>query len=310
MHVKLPRLNLQHIITFYCVAAERSFSGASERLFVTQSAVTQQIRTLETQFGVKLFYLKKQKTYLTHAGERLFVYADEFVHQAKMMETFLKTYRLTTLHLGVSSTLMHYVMPVINRFKEIHPSVQVSVREGVSVDLAEQLLDFKHDICFVGQAYIGGASRWLGRVTGYRIPFVEKVVFVAAADYPIRTDVECSWEDLARQPLILPSEGASGRRFVLAHFSERGLRINIGAEVDNIECTRELVRRGKGVAVMFWPNARDDVVAGKLKIIPIVGGDIRFGVDILLNPEVAVSPLAKDFVDVLRGQFDGIEALV
>ena len=79
--MRLPQLNPQQIITFYFVAKEGSFSTASEKLFITQSAVTQQIKSLETRFGVKLFRMRKQKAYLTDGGERLFVYADEFVHQ-------------------------------------------------------------------------------------------------------------------------------------------------------------------------------------------------------------------------------------
>lgn len=290
-------------MTFYFVAREGSYSTASEKLFITQSAVTQQIKALETQFGVKLFRIMKQKAYLTPVGERLFAYADEFIHHVSMMETFLKTYRLTILHVGISSALMFYMMPVIDRFKEIHPTVQVSVRESVSEDLIRELMNFRHDICFVGQPFPDEATYPTGRVTGYRIPVVEKMVFVTGPEYPIDASVESEWTELACLPLIIQSEGSNARRLALEHFAKRGLKPIIGTEVDNVEYAREFARQGQGIALMFWPNVRADVLAGKLKIIPVVGGDIRLGIDILLNPEIALSPLAQDFITLLKGHF-------
>ncbi|MCX5813766.1 MAG: LysR family transcriptional regulator, partial [Proteobacteria bacterium] len=85
--MKPPQINLQHIISFYYVAKEKSFSEAAEKLFVTQPAVTQQIRALEVQYGVKLVNIKKKRVFLTKAGERLFVYAEELLDHAIMTDS-------------------------------------------------------------------------------------------------------------------------------------------------------------------------------------------------------------------------------
>ncbi|MBA4417361.1 MAG: hypothetical protein C0392_05570 [Syntrophus sp. (in: bacteria)] len=298
-----PQLNPQHLISFYYVAKEGSFSQAAEKLCITQSAVTQQIRSLEAQFGVKLFMIRKQKAYLTLMGDKLLAYADEFIHHTMMMETFLKSYKLTNLRIGIASIIMLYMMPVVDKFKERHPFVQLSVRGALSLDLVDDLLEFGLDICFVGRAFLRSYTYPSDQLAVYRIPEVEKIVFVAGQEYPLEPNVETNWENLALQPLIIQTEGSNLRNVVLGHFKKRGLKPIIGTEIDNVQLARELARQGKGIAPMFWPNVRDDIENGTLRVIPVAGGDIRLGIDILVNQEIALSPLVLDFMGLLKDHF-------
>ncbi|MBA4419123.1 MAG: hypothetical protein C0392_14635 [Syntrophus sp. (in: bacteria)] len=307
--VRPPQVNFQQIISFYFVAKEASFEQAAEALFITQSAVTQQIKSLEVQFGMKLFTVKKHKVYLTVEGERLLAYADEFVHRVMMMETFLKTYRQTTLHIGIATALMIFIMPVFDKFKELYPLIQISVREGVSLDLVGELLKFRHDICIIGQALVGSASYPTGRVSGYRILLAEKMVFVAGPGHPFAKDVESEWADLAREPLIVPSERSHTRVIVLGQFRKRGFTPIIGTEVDNTEAAKGLIRQNKGIALMFWPNVKDDVKAGRLRVIPVAGGDIQLAIDILHNSETPLSSPARDFIKLAEDHFGEIHPL-
>ena len=293
-----PQINVQQLISFYFVAKEKSFSAASEKLFITQPAVTQQIKALETQFGVKLINVKRKRAHLTRAGERLFDYAEEVINHVTLAENFLKSYRLNTLQIGVASTLVLYFTPVIDKFKELYPSVKVAVREGPSLKLIEDLLDFKLDICIVG------TLREINkRLQVLRIPQVEQMVFVANPDYPLVKKSEVKWEDLVDYPLILQSEGSIARERILEHFRSRNLNPLIGAEVDNVECAKELARQKKGVALMFLPNIKEELALRKLKIIHVTDGEIRIGIDIARNQEMALSPLANAFLSVIKKHF-------
>jgi DNA-binding transcriptional LysR family regulator len=296
--VKPPQINLQQIISFYFVCKEKSFSVASEKLFVTQPAVTQQIKALETQFGVKLINVKRKRVHLTKAGERLLDYAEEIVNHVTMAENFLKSFSVNNLQLGVACTLMLYLTPIIDRFKELHPSVRLAVREGPSLTLVKDLLDFKYDVCLVGTL-----REVDGRLQVFRIPQVEKMVLVASPDYPLALKKRVRWGDLVNYPLIIQSEGSVAREIILEHFKSAGLRPMIGAEVDNVECAKELARQKKGVALMFLPNVKDEVVREKLKIIPVAGGEIRLGIDVVINRETSMSPAIKTFLPVMEEYF-------
>ncbi len=300
-----PQVNLQHIVTFYFVAREGGFGPASERLFITQSAVTQQVRSLEAQFGIKLFAIRKQRAYLTTAGERFFAYAEGFVRQAMSMESFLKSYRLNNLNIGVARTLMLLLMGLIDKFKERYPSVQVSVGEGHSSHLIKDLLNFRHDICFVS-----GLVENSEHLTVYRMPQVDEMVFVASPEYVLGANGSgLTWEDLSRHPLIMQSAGSAARDFAFSHFRERGLQPVIGAEVDHIECAKELARQKKGVAFMFRPNVEADLGGGKLKVVPVIDGEVKLDVYILVNRgDRVMSPTLEEFIRLFREHFKcGVE---
>jgi DNA-binding transcriptional LysR family regulator len=296
-----PQVNLQHIISFYYVAKEKSFSEAAEKLFVTQPAVTQQIRALEVQYGVKLVNIKKKRAYLTKAGERLFVYAEELLDHAIMIDNFLKTSRLNSLYIGVAGTLMLYLMGIIDKFKELYPSVRVIVREGPSRILVKELLDFRHDICFVGPL-----TDLSERLSAFHIPKVEKMVFVASPEYRIAIETPIKWKDLACHPLIIQPEGSVAHEITFNNFSIRGLKPQIGAEVDNIEFAKILARQKKGIALMFLPNVREELANNSLTIIPVEDGEIRLGIDVLTNKETALSTVMEAFLNIIKEHFNYI----
>lgn len=297
--MRLPHINPQHIITFYFVAKETSFSLASEKLCITQSAVTQQIRALELQFKVKLVNVKRKRVYLTKAGEHLIGLAEQFLNQTMMIEDYLKSYTINNLHLGIARSLTRYLTEIIEQFSELHPSVRVTVREGPSNVLAEELLDFQHDICLVGTL-----AQPNERLRVFRVPHVEKLIFVAGAACPLVAGQTAEWKDLARYPLILQSEGSLGRKTVLDQFKDRGLEPIIGTETDNVEWAKDLVRQGKGIALMFLPNVKEELERGILKILPIADSEVTYDIDILLNREIPQSPVMESFLGVIRERFN------
>ncbi len=299
MQVRSPQINLQHIISFYIVAHEESFSTASDKLCISEPAVHQQIRGLELHYGVKLFYVKRKRVHLTKAGEKLLVYAEEIFNQATMTENFLKSYRASILHIGIAGTLVPYLTGIIDKFKELYPTVQVTMREGPSAILVEELSSFRHDICLVGSLPTSDDG-----LRVLRIPEVERMVFVASPEHPLAGGTAVTWEDLTRYPLIIQHEGSCAREIVYRHFDSRCLKPLVGAEVDNIECAKGLARQKKGIALMFFPNVKEELVIGSLKIIPVVDGDIKLGIDVLMNREIDLSPMMKAFLDVVRAHFN------
>ena len=297
--VKLPQVNTQQLISFYFVAMEESFSVASEKLFISQPAVTHQIKALETQFGVKLFNVKRKRVHLTPAGERLIGYAEEVIKNVCKAENFLKSYRLNDLHIGMCTTLMLYLTPILEKFKELHSSVRISVREGPSLTLIEGLLDFKYDVCVVGTLQMVDKRLDVRCIC----PLVERMVLVSSPNYPLAGRAEVRWEDLVDHPLILQSEGSMARKVIMKHFLARNLKPMIGTEVDNVECCKELARQEKGVALMFLPSVKDEVAQGRLAIIPVVDGEIRLGIDIVRHKDMTVSPVLNSLLDVIEKHF-------
>lgn len=301
------QLGLHQVISFYFLAKEKSFSGAAEELAITQPAVTQHIRSLEVQFGVNLVNVKKKRVYLTKAGERLFTYAEELYNQALVTEQFLKSYRFNNISIGISAPLMISFMALLDSYKEFYPSIRISIREGSSKVLLEELLDFKHDICFIGMQ-----PSYTDKIHCLRIPYEEPLVFVTSPEYDIPFDAPLSWTDLQSYPLIIKSEGSASREIIMHQFHERGLKPNIGAEVDNMAFAKELARQKKGLAIMFEPNVLQEIANNELKIVRLKDGPIKVGaVDIILRRKDNPSPPVDSLLSLIKEQFKGkIESTV
>jgi DNA-binding transcriptional LysR family regulator len=103
-----------------------------------------------------------------------------------------------------------------------------------------------------------------------------------------------------KYPLILQSEGTLARKTALNQFISRGLEPIVGAETDNVESAKDLVRRGKGIALMFLPNVKEELAQGTLKILPIADLEIRHGIDILINREMPQSPLMESLLAIIK----------
>lgn len=294
------QLNVHHVISFYCVAKELSFSKAAELLGMTQSAVNQHVRGLEMQFGVKLFNLVKKRVHLTKAGEQLMTYAEELYNQTVLTENHLKNYRYKNISIGIASPLTTYLTPLIDHFKQIYPSIMVTIREGGSQSMVEELLDYKLDICMIGKF-----DPYDKKLRCFRVERDEPMVFVAGPDYPLPDDEPLKWDQLISHPLIMKSEDSSGRTKVWQEFKKRRLKPTIGTEVSNIELAKELAKQNKGVAFMFEPNVRQEVARGELKIITVEGGDIKMGaIDVLVKREKRLSPTVESLLRMTKKHFD------
>ena len=92
--------------------------------------------------------------------------------------------------------------------------MRVSVREGPSLTIINDLLDFKFDLCLVGTLPAIDS-----RLEATRIQEVERMVLVASPDYPLAQKTGVKWEELVNYPLILQSEGSTARVIILQHFA-------------------------------------------------------------------------------------------
>lgn len=297
-----PQINLSQLVTFYFVAKHQSFTLASEQLCITQPAVSTQLKSLEKQFGVKLIDVRRKKATLTREGELLFEYAEAIYHAAMRAERLLQQRgEDRQIRIGISAALTLYLLHLIDRFEELHPTVRVKVREGPSLRIVEELLDDKHDLCVVG-----ALAEVRGKLDAYHLRQTERMVLVAAPDDPLAQLNQVRWEHLDRYPLILHCEGSVARKVILKEFQKRGIEANIVSEIDNIEGMRQLIRKGKGIGLMFLPNVREDIANRKLKILPFDSGDVQMGIDVLVRRGRAVPPPCKAFISLLEEHFRAV----
>ena len=139
-------VNLNQLLTFYVLFREGSFSGAAEKLFLTEPAVYRQISNLQQSVGIRLVSIKKGKVVLSPAGEILIKHAEKIYSIAQQAEKEMHILRESNLRVGVLSVITPLVMPAISKFKREYPDIKFELKSSASAELVEELLDLKLDL--------------------------------------------------------------------------------------------------------------------------------------------------------------------
>lgn len=295
--MKSLHINLDQLVTFYYVAKERSLSRASEKLCVTVPAVAKQIKSLEAFFRVKIITVRKKQVYLTNMGTMLFPLAEEVYHAAIKAESLLLGGK-DNLRIGVSFGLTRRFLAILDRFKAIHPPISVTVREGPSLRLVSELLEFQHDLCIVATP-----STLSSELRAFRVPRPYKMLLVAAPGSLLTRKREVKWEDLNNYPVVLHGEGSLSRKLVLEEFQKRNVKPFIAASLDSIEVINELVHQGAGVTFTPPWTVADDLAAKKLQVVHIKGGEVELWMDIVVHKRVIQTSACKAFLGLIGEEF-------
>ncbi|QHC24744.1 LysR family transcriptional regulator [Streptomyces sp. GS7] len=239
---------------FLATAEELNFTRAAQRLFISQPALSKQIRQLEDGLRVKLFHRDRRTVTLTAAGTALLPRAREVVQlwdEAQRAVSDAAAAEAAVLTLGVSTSVGRGLLPAIRaRFAERRPNWQVRVRQiswedgtaGLAdgtADLALLWLPFPEQAAFAVEV-VATEPRWVALPAGHRLADSAEIPFAELLDEPF---------------LALPESAGELRDYWLA-VSERGGRpVRTGAVVASADETFEAVEAGLGVVLLAAGNA-------------------------------------------------------
>jgi DNA-binding transcriptional LysR family regulator len=253
---------------FRVVAEHLNFRKAAEHLFLTQPAVTQQIKALEDDLGVRLFDRAAGRVSLTTQGIKLLKYAQNIaavVAEAEQELAAGEGQLVGELALGVSTTIAQYVLPrLLGAFLEEHPRVQFSLHSGNTSEIVELLLNDR-----VTAGLIEGPSR---RREVHVEPFMkDELVLIAPSDF--------GWEQLTREQLVastllMREHGSGSRRVVEAALEKANIRLRSFKNVmslDSTEAIKSAAEAGLGIGfVSRWAISKE-LELGALKVVQING---------------------------------------
>ena len=156
------RVNLNQLRSFFLVAREKSVTKAAELLFITQPAVTMQIKSLEQDLAIRLFNKYGKSLQMTHAGEVMFGYAERVFEIVEEMEYVLRGHaelKHGTLAIGTTRSFAKYLMPdMLSRYQERYPDVKVSLKVGSSQEISDGLMTFQYDLGIIGRLSLTSTS--------------------------------------------------------------------------------------------------------------------------------------------------------
>lgn len=257
-------MNYNHLRYFWAVAHDGNLTRTAERLNLSQSALSSQIKTLEERLGHALFERRGRALHLTEAGRIALDHADTiFAAGAELLGTLNQTgIGRQALRVGALATLSRnfqigFLRPVLGR-----SDVDVILRSGTASDLMRGLESLNLDIILLNQAPPADA---LTRFVVNRLD--EQPVSLVGAPERLRDATDLS-DLLSSQPVLLPNRESSIRTGFDALTDRLGLQPQIAAEVDDMAMLRLLAREDIGLALVPPIVVRDELASGMLKESP------------------------------------------
>lgn len=269
------------LVVFRKVADQLSFRKAAEELYLTQPAVSLQIKALEEDLGVQLFDRTGTHIQLTAAGRVLQRYAEQassLLEEAEHEIAALSGDHAGHLALGASTTIAQYVLPrMLGEFTREYPRVQPTLISGNTEEIVQAVEDQK-----ISLGFIEGPSRSRNVKTE---PFLkDELVLIVSTAHELAEQAAISAEQLRSAPFLMRERGSGTRRVVELALERQGLKrnsLNITMELDSTEAIKSAVEAGLGIGfISRWAIAKDLRLNTSFKIVEVEG--LRIQRDLLL----------------------------
>jgi DNA-binding transcriptional LysR family regulator len=242
-------MRIEQLQAFLAVAETGNFGQAAQKCGVTQSTVSRQIQSLESDLGLPLFHRTAQAK-LTLGGEHLLPHARKICQ-----EWHLATQELAELMAGkqpelcvaaIHSVCSHYLPPILQQFCKNYPDVQLRVTALGSDRALKVLRDGLVDVAIVmNNRFLTASPEMIVDVL-----FNEPIEVLMAANHPLTQHEQVPWSELVQYPQVVFKDGYGMQRLVQERFSRFGAKLKAVMELNTLEAFRGVVRQGELIALL------------------------------------------------------------
>ncbi len=220
------KTKLDYYKIFYEAAKYSSFSLAAQHLYISQSAISQCIRQLESDLDAELFTRSRKGVVLTKAGQVLFQKVEAAMQSIEQGEVLLqKMQHLETgeLIIAAGDTITsHYLLPYLEQFHATYPDIRIEMANSYSDQMLQVVKDGKADLAFVNMP-ISDDELYIEPC------FDVHDIFVCSSKHDLKKSY--TWNEMANEPLILLEENSSSRRYLNEKFGEEGIILDPQFEI-------------------------------------------------------------------------------
>jgi DNA-binding transcriptional LysR family regulator len=289
-------INLNQLRAFYQAARCQNFSLAAKTLFVTQPAVTAQVKLLEENCGFNLFIKRGGKLYLTEEGKDIYEYACKiFNYEEKIEQVIERTreYRHGALRLGTVRTYARYFLPfLISLFRQSHPKIIIHMDEGNSLEMMNSLYELKNHVVILARLEDNPE-------VCFKPLSLDELVLILPPDHDLARNKVVSMEELKDERIIMKEEGSGTRKLVDALFERSGVTPNVLMETTDAEIIKMLVQHGEGISFLAKETVAAELRDHKLATVHLKGKRTFWDVGIAYLETIPISPPTRAFLNTL-----------
>ena len=285
-------ITLRQLEVFERVARRLSFTRAAEELFLTQPAVSMQIKQFEEAVGLPLFERLGKKIYLTRAGEELYQLSRNIAHQLNEAEQLIEEMKGTEtgrLNVSVANTVHYFAIRLLGEFCRRHPKVRVSFKVTNRKGLLQNLEDNEADLLLMGQPPDHQdleAESFL----------INPLVIIAPANHPLAGQPKIPLNELSSETFIMREIGSGTRNSVE--------RFSVSMEMNTNTAIKQGVEEGLGLGIVSIHTLERELESGRLTVIDAECFPILRQWFIVHRAGKRLSAVATEFAEFVRHESD------
>ena len=264
-------MDLRQLEILCAIAEAGSFTGAGDKLHVSQSAISRQVLMLEDELGEPVFIRQGRGAVPTRAGRTLIELGRRLIEDLTLTVGQLRDEHQAlggTVRIAGGMTVCLYVLPpLLHEFRRAHPKVEVKLITGATPRLVRQLR--------TGLADLALLTLPIEEPSCAVVPAMrEELLIVLPPGHPLAGTAGVQPQDLAAEPFVLFEPQSNTRRTVDRFFTECGIHPRVVLETENVEILKALVGIGMGLTIIPYQAVADEVRAGKLACARIAGATL------------------------------------
>lgn len=293
--------NLEYYKVFYYVAKTGSLTLAAGELLISQPAVSQSLKQLETALRTKLFVRASRGIRLTAEGELLYSYVAKGCEQIALGEQRLKqmmNLELGEIHIGASDmTLQFYLLPYLELFHERYPAIKVNVSNAPTPETLANLRENKIDLGVVSTPFDDRED-----LCAVQVREIEDV-FVAGRKFIRYKNRMLDLQELEKMPIIYLDGATSTRNYMDAFLVQNGVHIQPEFQLATSDMIVQFALRNLGVGCVMRDFAKGYLEDGRLfelrfnRIIP------KRHFSVVTNPRNPLSAAARNLLQLMEADF-------
>jgi DNA-binding transcriptional LysR family regulator len=264
-------MDLRQLEIIRAIAAAGSFTGAGEKLHVSQSAISRQILLLEEELNEAVFLRVGRRIRITPAGEALLQLSHRVFQDLKDTVSFISDSRQALrgpVRLVGGMTVSLYVFPALLReFRRIHPQADLKIWAGATERCTAAIR--------AGTADLGLLTLPVEEPDLVSVPaLAEELLLVASPSHPLARKKRIVAQDLRKQNFVLFESGSNTRRVIDEFFLRESVDARIVMETENVEIIKALVRHNIGISIVSFQSVAREFASGQLFGARIAGQEL------------------------------------
>ena len=287
-------MDLAQLEVFLTVAREGRFSRAAEKLFRTQSAVSQTIHKLEEELGEPLLDRSSRDGLLTDAGRVLQEYAERLLNLRNDAQEALV--ELRELHKGKLAIAANeftalYLLPVLGEFRRLHPMIKIVVQRALGSHIPDDVLRHNSELGVL--TYDPQEPQLCSTVV-----YLDELILVVPPSHPLARAQQVSIRQLGAESFVAHIVSSPYREKVIQAFKRHKTPLHMDIELPTLQAIKRFVAMGNGVALLPEISVENELARGELVRIAVRELRLHRKLRLVYRKSASLSHAARAFLKV------------